>query len=96
MSYNAAILARRLTGEKYDRHERDDDASSLSSSSTSSHRGKTSTRSNEECEMFARQIAKSSDLPVECKEIKNKPIVATSSSMFYVPTWEYMDDYSGA
>eukprot|EP00563_Minutocellus_polymorphus_P019365 CAMPEP_0197717074 /NCGR_PEP_ID=MMETSP1434-20131217/1752_1 /TAXON_ID=265543 /ORGANISM="Minutocellus polymorphus, Strain CCMP3303" /LENGTH=53 /DNA_ID=CAMNT_0043301555 /DNA_START=52 /DNA_END=209 /DNA_ORIENTATION=+ len=53
MSYNAAILARRLTGEKYDRHERDDDASSLSSSSTPSHRGKTSTRSNEECEMFA-------------------------------------------
>ena len=41
MSYNAATLARRLTGEKYSRHESDDEMSSLSSSSSSAFdRGK--------------------------------------------------------
>ena len=40
MSYNAATLSRRLTGEKYTRHEGDDETSSLSSSSSSALQGK--------------------------------------------------------
>ena len=57
---------------------------------------KTSSKSNDECAMFAKRIAKLSDLPAECREAKNQPIVATSGTKLYVPTWEYMDDYSGA
>ena len=56
----------------------------------------TSSKSNDdECAMFAKQIGKLSDLPTECIAMKNQPIVATSGCKLYVPTWEYMDDYSG-
>ena len=55
----------------------------------------TSSKSNDECAMFAKRIAKLSDLPADCRDMKKQPIVATSSSKLYVPTWKYMDDYSG-
>ena len=56
----------------------------------------TSSKSNDECVMFAKRIGKLSDLPAECIDMKKQPIVATSGCKLYVPTWEYMDDYSGA
>mmetsp|Transcript_121012 Transcript_121012/g.170244 ORF Transcript_121012/g.170244 Transcript_121012/m.170244 type:complete len:99 (+) Transcript_121012:30-326(+) len=97
MSYNAATLARRLTGEKYTRHEGDDETSSLSSSSTSALQGRTSSLSNDECENIAKRIQDVANLPMECKDMKHRPIVATSgsNSLLYVPTWEFLDDYSG-
>ena len=56
----------------------------------------TASKSNDECAMFAKRIEKLSNLPAECIAMKNQPIAATSGCKLYVPTWEYMDDYSGA
>ena len=53
-------------------------------------------KSNDECAMFAKRIAKLSDIPAECREMMNQSIVATSPSKLYVPSWECVDEYSGA
>ena len=67
--------------------------------------GKTSTMSSNECEDIAKRVQNMSNLPVECKDIKHRPIVATSVSssgssigsggFLYTPTWEFLDEYSG-
>ena len=57
--------------------------------------------SSDDCENIAKRLENIVDLPIECKDTKYRPIVATSgsssgsSSFLYTPTWEFLDDYSG-
>ena len=56
---------------------------------------------SDECEIIAKRIRNIVDLPMECKDMKHRPIVATSGSssgsgsFLYTPSWEFLDDYSG-
>jgi len=50
--------------------------------------------SNEECDSIAKRISKFSDLPMECREARHQPIIATSG-LFFGNSWESLDDYSG-
>ena len=65
------------------------------------NQGKTSRLSSDDCENIAKRIQNIVDLPIECKDMKHRPIVATSGSssgnrsFLYTPTWEFLDDYSG-